>query len=203
MSRDSALPWTPVKIGWISGISQLGTRTLSPEQRGFVESLPGAPEWKLRTNFPYGGPKDDEEREYERTPIAIASAVNLTHFLLSSQPIRRPSRRRAWRDLRASCDLLLLITNSCGAQIVQALESGPQPASKLRTFSLGSVDWGASRLEQRVKLRGSLDNVGIPGFKSGDVAVEGIGHMDYAGSDEVRAIAGEWVLKELQQAGIE
>ena len=201
MNADPPLPWTPAKIGWISGISQLGTRSLSPEQRGFIESLPGDPAWKLPTNFPYGGPYTDADREYELTPLPIASLVNLTHFLLASQPIRRPSRRRAWQELRASCDLLLLVTNSCGAQIVQALERGPQPPSKLKVFSLGSVDWGASRLE-RVTLRGSLDKIGVPGRRPDDITVDGVGHMDYARSDEVREIACEWARTELRRAGL-
>ena len=201
MSRGGALPWTPVKIGWISGVSRLGARALIPEQLEFVKSLPGDPDWKLGTNFPYGGPPDAPDEELRPVPIAMAAAVNLTHFFLASQPIRRPSRRRAWRDLRASCDLLLLVTNSCGSQLVQALERGPQSGATLRVFSLGSVDWGASRLEQRVKLRGSLDHVGVPGSKRDDVTVEGLGHMDYARSDEVRGIVGEWVLGELQRAG--
>ena len=201
MSASEPLPWTPVKIGWISGVSRPGTRALIPEQLDFVESLPGDPMWKLRTNFPYGGSSKEPKAESRRVPLAMAAAVNLTHFLLSSQPIRRPSRRRAWRDLRASCELLLLVTNSCGSQLVQALEGGAQPGSTLRTLSLGPVDWGADRLEERVTLRGSLDHVRVPGSKSTDITLGGLGHMDYARSAEVRVFAGEWVQRQLQRSG--
>lgn len=196
MSAQATLNWTPVKIGWISGVSRPGTRALSPEQRGFVEALPGAPDWKLRTNFPYGEPA----RAFRKTALPLASMVNLTHFLLASQPVRLPSRRRAWRALRESCDYLFLVTNSCGAQIVHALEAGAQPESALRVLSLGSVDWGAARLT-RTRLRGSLDRVGIPGRGPAEIIVDGVGHLDYARSDEVRRLACEWVRSELQRVG--
>ena len=127
MKNCAPLPSTPVKIAWISGVSRPGTRDLSPDQLGFLESLPGDAAWKLRTNFPYG----PASGEFRSTTLLVASIVNLTHFLLASQPFRRPSRRCAWRDLRNSCELLLLVTNSCGAQMVQALERRakrePQP----------------------------------------------------------------------------
>ncbi len=200
MSPRGSLPWTPVKIGWISGVSRPGTRALSPEQRGFVASLPGHASWKLTTNFPYGGSVDQPAEAFKKTALPFASAVNLTHFLLASQPFRRPSRRRAWHELRSSCELLLLVTNSCGAQIVQALERGNQPASELRVLSMGSVDWGASRLKRR-RLRGSLDRVGIPGRGPADITVSGVGHLDYARSEKVRAIARDWVAEELERAG--
>ena len=196
MKHLAPLPWTSVKIAWISGVSRPGTRALSPDQLGFIDSLPGDARWKLRTNFPYGLAAE----EFRRTTLPVASVVNLTHFVLASQPLRKPWRRRAWRDLRGSCELLLLVTNSCGAQMVQALERESEPKSRLSILSLGSVDWGASRLN-RVTVRGSLDRVGVPGMRRADITIDGIGHMDYARSERVRTLACDWASGELRRAG--
>ncbi|QDV05953.1 hypothetical protein Poly30_14560 [Planctomycetes bacterium Poly30] len=199
-SREWALAWTPVKIGWLSGVSRPRTNVLSADQLALVQSLPGAADWKLRTNFPYGL-HPSTKPEFRRTPLLLASAVNLGRFAAASQPLPRRSTRAAWRALRASCERLLLVTNSCGSQIVASLEGRDPSSAPLHLFSLGPVDWGCARLDQ-VRVRGSLDRIRTPRRSSSDVIVDGVGHMDYARSTEVRALAIQWVRSTLERAEV-
>lgn len=191
-ARTAALPWTPVKIGWLSGVSRPGTNALSDEQRTFVEALPGPPEWKLRTNFPYGAPMNEGAERFRPTPLVLASLVNLARFTAASLPFRSPASLAHWRALRASCDQLLLVTGSCGSQIVTALERPVPATSPLRILSLGPVDWGCAGLNQ-TRVRGARDPVRTPVGRRRDTLVPGVGHMDYARSREVREIAARWV----------
>ena len=202
------IPWTPVKIGWLSGVSRPRTRALSPLQEAFVRGLPGDEAWKLTTNFPYGR-RRKPEAPYRETPIVFASGVNALRFLAASQPIRRPSRQAAWEALRQSCDRLLLVTCSSGSQIAHSLESryagpgpsvGASPGATLSILSLGAVDWGLHGLD-RVSVRGASDRVRVPFQGPADHIIPGVGHMDYARSGAVQAVAAEWVRAHLRNAG--
>lgn len=197
-ARDRKLAWSPVKIGWLSGSSRPRSNALSPEQQAFVESLPGRSDWKLRTNFPYL----PQTSTYRATALPIASVINVARFAAASLPLRRARTVRAWRTLRESCDLLLLITNSCGSQIASALERHAPGTTPLRVLSLGPVDWGAKGLEQ-TRLRGSRDPVRTPvaprsqWAQRAEFVIPGLGHMDYASSPQVAEFAREWTLREL------
>ena len=186
---NAAYPWSPVKVGWLSGVSRPGTNALSPEQRAFVEALPGDICSKLTTNFPYG----DEATAFVPTPLVLASAVNLARFAAATTPWTRGSRAAAWRGVKASCERLLLVTGSCGSQIVASLERGCPAGARVSVLALGSVDWGLAGLDVQ-RVRGDRDMVAR---RRGEIVV-GVGHMDYTRSTRVLEIARLWVRERLQ-----
>lgn len=180
------LPWTPVKVGWLSGVSRPGTCALSPEQRAFVAGLRAPEEWKLRTNFPYGG----RAEAFRRTPLPFAMAVNLIRFLGASQPLRRPRSRRAWAALKHSCDRLLLVTSSCGSQMVAALERAAPEGAAVALFTLGAVDLGARALDVERAVGGD-DGIARP--RKGARVLPGVGHMGYARSAAALEEVNRWL----------
>lgn len=190
------LAWTPVKVGWLSGVSRPGTSALSQQQRAFVEGLRVPPEWKLWTNFPYGA----SEGVPRPVPLAIASAVNAARFLGASLPLRRASSRRHWAAVKGSCDRLLLITASCGSQIVAALERSSEGGAQVEALGLGAVDWGASGLDLE-RVIGSEDRLARL-FTGGRQRSEldGVGHMDYARSSAALDEANRWIAARLGES---
>ncbi len=201
-----------IRVGWLSGVSRPGSRALSPEQRALVTALPVATECKLWTNFPYdllseGGrarlgesPPEaagDESSErardgYAETHLIAASLVNAARFLAASQPLRRPSRVAAWRALKSSCERLLLVTGSCGSQIVRSLERAAPEGAAVELLSFGPVDlpFGAASTGLRqTRLVGDRDWLsGRP-----DARLRGVGHMDYLRSQAALEAAIRWV----------
>ena len=75
----------PVRVGWLSGVSRIGTRALSPEQRALVRTLPAPSGAKLWTNFPYDLDADETapERGFRETSLFVASAVNTCREILA------------------------------------------------------------------------------------------------------------------------
>ena len=56
----------------------------------------------------------------------------------------------------------------------------------------------------QTRVRGSLDRVRgrTPRGPRAETVIEGIGHMDYAISREVRALASEWIVRQLESAKV-
>lgn len=185
-------PWTPVKVGWISGVSRPRSRALSDEQRQFIEWLPVPDAWKLRTNFPYGAAAES----YRPTSLLLASTVNAARFALAVQPQRRRSRVRHWQALKASCDELLLVASSCGSQIAAGLEAAAPHGARLDLLVFGGVDLGARR-RTNLRVRGDRDRVARIFSGRSDVVLAGVGHMDYATSPDALEVAEAWIEQRL------
>ena len=61
------------------------------------------------------------------------------------------------------------------------------------------MDWGCLELDQ-TRVRGSQDRLRLPIGSRSETRVEGIGHMDYAASREIRALASRWIVQQLERA---
>lgn len=160
-----------------------------------MAGLPALDEAKLWTNFPFAqgvGPAGDAADPYREPPLVVASAVNALRFLDAAQPLRRRAHLAAWRDVKESCERLLLFTASCGSAIVAALERRAPAGAAVELCSFGPVEPRAHGLPQR-RIVGSRDWMS----RRGDVVVPDVGHMGYLGDASAVTAAHAWLRERL------
>lgn len=191
LSPPIAHPVTPMKVVLFSGLSDPSSCALSAGQQRFLDRLSLPPECKIYANFPYLSP---EHAQQETIPIAVASWRNLSQFLGAWRSPYQQCAQAHWDALAVSCDQLLVITISCGLQILNAcLATGTRPRS-IDILSLGPVAWDRPPVPHTL-VRGSRDYVVNPLFRAVDVVLPGVGHLDYLEHPLVRDLAEDRLAK--------
>jgi hypothetical protein len=174
------------KLVFISGLSDPTTCALSEQQRRFLASLAMEESAKVYANFPFFPCAD---RPYRMPPLWLASWRNFQAFrrACSEKYLRLASPH--WQALRASSDELLVVTLSCGLEIVNRLHER-NPGPPLEVVALGPVAWrrptGTHTLVQ-----GSWDWISARFFAAPDVTISGLGHMSYLADCRVMALIQE------------
>ncbi len=196
----TSLPWTPVKVAWISGVSDVGRHALSDRQRAFVDALPAPRRWKLHTNFPYA-PGGSDTALFRARHLLWASTINAARFVAACQPLHRRARLDAWAELKASCDTLLLISLSCGSQIAWSMERCRPDGAEVSMLSLGPVDFGCGYIPRRVVV-GAEDRVSPCPGRGDAIRLPGVGHLDYAASGLALDEASQWVEDQLERVQV-
>ncbi|MGD9128789.1 MAG: hypothetical protein PVH19_15540, partial [Planctomycetia bacterium] len=134
----AAYPFTPVKIVFLTGLSNPWSCALSDIQRTFMSSLDFPESWKVYRNFPW---TDGEERS-PLPPLWKASFHNGWQFLLASTPFFRRIAQPHWNAMLRTTEHLLVITGSCGLQIANCLQTGqPSSAPRVDLLGIGPVAW--------------------------------------------------------------
>lgn len=184
--------WTPSKLVWMSGASDLRRCALTSAQLQLLASCGRAD--VCTRNFPY---TDRSTTGRGGAPgLLLASASNALQFVVASTPLFRRATRRHWAALCASTQRLVVIAGSCGAQFLHQLEPITPPDVTLHTLALGPVAWRAPRSLQ-VAIIGTRDRIariaaGVP--RSVEVVrPKGVGHMGYLADETVCRIVREWV----------
>ncbi len=176
-------PFTPSKVVLLSGLSDPATCALSESQRRFLGSLRVPEPSKIYWNFPY----IPDAREWRRPPLWLASVRNTQQFALASRPAYRDAARRHWRALADSAGELLVITLSCGLEIVnQCLDPGVI-GPPVRVIALGPVAHGLPPVPCTL-VQGARDYVSKLFFRKNHASITGVGHMNYLESPEVAEI---------------
>jgi hypothetical protein len=179
-------PVTPLKVVLLSGLSDPATCALSPTQAQFLSALEAPESCKVYWNFPYLPCPDRPRRE---PPLWLASLRNARQFLLASRHAYRAAARRHWQALTASAEEVVVITLSCGLEILNnCLGTGPVPG--IRVVALGPVAWQFPCVPCTL-VQGAHDHVSRSFFKDGDVIVPGVGHMGYLRDHRVLALINE------------
>ncbi len=181
-------PMTPAKVVLLSGLSDPANCGLSEIQRHFLGSLQIPESWKVYWNFPYvPGP-----HRWRPPPLWLASMRNLRQFVLASCPGYRDAARRHWRALADSAGRLLVITLSCGLEIINHC-LGPADASRsLHILALGPVAWRTPAVAHTL-VQGSQDFVSRLFFRKSQVRVDGIGHLNYLQHERIWNLANNHV----------
>lgn len=179
--------WTPRKVVFCSGASDPKSCALSPAQWDFLHKLPVADDEKVLANFPWLA---EFESPRPPPPLWSASWHNASQFWQASRSRFRTHAVRHWNSLVRSCDELLIVTLSCGLEIVngclasEAAASAPcenesaRRAGRLFVLALGPVAWERPRVPHRL-IAGSRDIISYPFFRSPDLRLTGVGHLDY------------------------
>jgi hypothetical protein len=163
-----------VKVAVMSGLSDPTTCALSAIQRRFMAAVQVHEEWKVYWNFPYV-PCDRERRD---PPLWLASVRNGWQYLLASSPDYRAAARRHWRALAESAERLVVVTLSCGLEILNHV-LGPEDERKpLDVIALGPVASGPPRAPTTL-VQGTADYVSRLFFRRRDVSLPGVQHLEY------------------------
>lgn len=177
-------PPTPIKIVLMSGLSDPSCCALSRVQQQFLDRLTAPRETKLYANFPYVPPDRSEQRP---VPLLMASWRNFSQFVGVQRSPYREHALAHWESLAGSCRGLLVVTISCGLEILNmCLSSGVRPP-ELEVLALGPVAWRRPPATHTL-IRGSRDFVVNPWFRSVDLVLPGVGHLDYLGNQDVIAL---------------
>ena len=182
-------PFTPAKIVLLTGLSNPRSCALSDIQRTFLRSLEVPESWKVYRNFPW---VDGEDRS-PLPPLWKASLHNGWQFLLASTPLFRRMAAPHWDAMLRTTGHLLVITGSCGLQIVNCLHQGrASRAPQVDVLGFGPVAWRSPRVCCRL-VQGEGDTLSRLLFRKVDHRLAGVGHMRYLEDQRMKEITEEWI----------
>lgn len=183
------LPYTPVKILFLTGLSDPRNCALSDVQFKFLKSLDVPESWKTYRNFPWNG----GSKRSRTVPLWRASLHNGWQFLLASTPAYRWLAGRHWNAVLSSTAHLLVITGSCGLQIVNCLLSGnSRQATRVDTLAMAPVAWRPPRSNYRL-LQGAHDYISRLFFCHVDHRLNRLQHMNYLLDHRIRELTEKWI----------
>ncbi|MBS0205220.1 MAG: hypothetical protein JSS49_20135 [Planctomycetes bacterium] len=190
-------PLRSVRAVLLSGLSDPGCCSLSRSQQQFLDQLALPVDGKIYANFPYHSPARAEQAAI---PLPLASWRNLSQFLGASRSPYREHATAHWESLTGSCRGLLVITISCGLEILNAcLSKGARPA-EIEVLALGPVAWSRPRVSHLL-VRGSRDYVVNPFFRDVDLRLPGVGHLNYLQDPTVIELANDRLQHLIERVG--
>lgn len=172
-------PLTPLKVVLLSGLSNPRSCALSPTQTDFLAALDVAEEAKVYRNFPYV-----PGEAWMKTPLWLASWRNYRQYRLASRDPYRASAQQHWQALVRSTERLVVITLSCGIEIVNHCVDADDTPCDIHMIALGPVAHARPTIPHTL-VQGSHDSISKFFFKQADVVIDGVGHMDYLGNRQV------------------
>lgn len=179
------------KVVLLSGLSDPASTALSRSQQAFLDRLDLPAANRVDANFPY---LPADRREQRAVPIVVASWRNFRQFREAARPPYRDRATMHWDALARSCDGLLVITLSCGLEILNAcLQAGHRPRA-IDVVALGPVAWGRPPVSHLL-VRGERDRIANPWFRECDLRLPGVGHLDYLQSPAVLELVRERVAR--------
>jgi hypothetical protein len=167
-------PFARRRIALLSGLSDPSTCALTDLQQRFLAALEANEHEKVAANFPYV----PHARPAQPPPLWLASWRNVRQFLGAPRPRYRDAARRHWRALADSCEELLVITLSCGLEILNQCLDADDERRAISVIALGPVARHAPPLDCTL-VRGEGDRIAQWFFPECDVLLRGVGHMDY------------------------
>ena len=178
------------RIAFVSGLSDPGTCALSPAQHDFLDALQASQSEILRLNFPYVSEAASAERS--APALLLASWRNAVQYRLARTARFRKAATRHFESLLKSTQRLLLVTLSCGLEIVRCAMPAIPTAASVTIVALGPV---ARRLPSAecYTVQGTRDYLSRAFFPSPSHAITGLGHLGYMQSGEVRALVNRYL----------
>lgn len=176
----------PLQIAFLTGQSDPCGSALSPKQEAFLDALPAPDDWKVRVNFPY----PEVTPPHRPAPLLRASWSNSRQFLVSRRSSFRAQHQPPLLALLGRAERTLLLTGSCGLELLANLDLPARDLGRLHVFAYGPVAWRRPACDLR-QVRGRRDWVSrilsrvAPG--SSDAWVAG-GHLDYLEDPAVLAL---------------
>jgi hypothetical protein len=122
-------------VAFLSGQSNPGNSALSPEQAGFLERAGVSVAERLMVNFPY----PSEVHVYTRTPLLRACVNNASQYLASRRPDFAIRHREDVERRLMGYERVILLSGSCGLELLVNLQLSPQLMDRLYVFAYGPV----------------------------------------------------------------
>lgn len=193
-------PQTKFKIVVVSGLSNPLSCELTPAQASLI-ALPELPSESVVTrNFPFCDQIDADDsilssyarKKPHQASLIRASYSNGLQFIRTWSAEYHRNAIPHWNALLHSVDHLLVISGSCGIQLLTSCKQLQGTFNKVHLLALGPV--GLLRPTfPTVLLQGNRDWLSRAFFRSPDTIVHGVGHMDYWEHPQVREIAIQWL----------
>jgi hypothetical protein len=188
----SSYAFAPFRVAIMSGLSDPATCALSSVQRDFLARLQVPASSIVPRNFPYVACQESRPVP----PLWKASWNNFAAFRRASTSGYIEHARRHWRALRDSCESLLVITLSCGHEILRNVVDREDEQRRIEVLALGPVARRFPPFRTTVAI-GSRDPIARFFTRSRTselhsvVPLPGLGHLDYFRSDAVLHLANE------------
>ena len=175
-SRPPApFPRTPVKVALLTGLSDPSSCALSESQTALLTSLKLAEDWVVGRNFPWIA----DSPGVSPIPLWRASLSNARQFFRSRGRIYQETALPHLTNLADSCERgLILITGSCGAEILNRLFRPFLAGKLLHVIACGPVMSSPPQFPC-TSIQGSADWISRAFVRRADVIIPGAGHMDY------------------------
>ncbi len=168
-----------VQIAFLTGQSDPRRCALSPAQDAFLHQLSGAGRQLLTHNFPYR----QDDQPYAITPLWRASLRNGTQYLAARRETVGMRHRDHVLDLLERTPRTILLTGSCGLELLHCLKLPPDVLARLSVFAYGPVARHTPACRW-MAVQGRRDWISRLGFRGPVTRVEG-GHMNYLLQDDV------------------
>ncbi|MBI4785378.1 MAG: hypothetical protein HY785_29350 [Oscillatoriophycideae cyanobacterium NC_groundwater_1537_Pr4_S-0.65um_50_18] len=170
----ASLPYTPVKVAFLTGLSNPECCSLSRTYQQFMSELRCPESWKIYLNFPYIPSAEDEEK----VSLLNASMSNVRQFLGANSPLYRASAQRHLTSVFASADVLFLVVGSCGLEILNQAWTEAIAPDRVSVVALGPVA-RQPPAASCLLIQGTHDYISRLFFRTVDVRLPDMGHMDY------------------------
>ena len=182
--------WKPVRIAIVTGLSNPESCCLSEDQRSLLNAVSDGQNSAILWNFPF------IPDSVPRTDVRLlqASVANGLQFLRCGTSRYQQLATPHWKALAEATGCLLIVTGSCGIQLLSCW-SGVQKqahAGRIRALALGPVGSGQPEFPVTV-VQGSHDWISRIWFRNPDHVVNGVGHLDYWKNTQSREIVLRWL----------
>lgn len=173
------------KVALVSGLSDPESCALSTKQQGFLKAIDLPEDCKVRQNFPFLAAAADSSR---RPPsLLIASWRNYRQFRAASSRRYYQAAKPHFVSLLESTNNLLLVTLSCGLEIVRCSIPPRWPGTSVMVVALGPVARSLPDAKCHT-VQGSHDLISKAFVHNPDHKISQVGHMGYMDSTEARDI---------------
>jgi hypothetical protein len=171
-----------LQIAFLTGQSNPACWALSPVQAAFLAQLQRGNRQLHGCNFPY----QPESPSHEPVPLLKASVHNSAQYLLSRRPSFSERYQAAVLALLSRHPHTVLLTGSCGLELLNNLRLPPAWLSRVSVFAFGPVARHSPDC-RHVLVQGRLDGISRLFFNTVHHLVE-CGHMDYLQQEAVLAL---------------
>jgi hypothetical protein len=171
---------TAMKVVLLSGLSDPRTCALTESQTEFLRWLPVDEEAKVYRNFPYVLCTEPRKQP----PLWLASWRNTWQFLRASSGSYRDAARGHWRALADSAESLVVITLSCGLEIINQCLDDDDARRPIQILAVGPVAWHKPEVPCTL-IQAKDDYISKCFFRRPDVVVSPGGHMNYLAKPDV------------------
>ncbi len=180
--------YADLRVVVVTGLSNPRTCQLTESQSSLIQLSDLSPQSMIPWNFPF----IPDQTPQTNVGLLSASIANGLQFLRTFNGRYQQLAEPHWSALIQSTGHLLVVTGSCGIQLLATWKGLPEVRHKIHVMALGPV--GLIRPDVSLKLvQGSRDWISRACFRRVDFVINGLGHMDYWEDPRVREVVVQWL----------
>lgn len=187
--------FSPVKIAFLTGLSNPNSNALSTTQKTFLSRLDYCEAAKVYQNFPYINTSASIEKATTFVPeIITTSFANIKQYFQASSQAFSTAARSHLTQLAASTKYLILLVGSCGLEILNHALTADIRKKLLHVFAYGPVARHLPDVSHTL-IQGSRDYISQTFFRPKNIpnlkiipslkVIPNLGHLAYLENDLV------------------